>query len=49
MIFGILNPEKIGMIILQVCPPHLSHIATLTGEIQKSHFQQYYSYILLII
>jgi len=37
------------MKILQVCPPHLSDVATLAWEIQKSHFQQYYSYILLII
>jgi len=45
MIFGMLNPEKIGMIILQVCPPHLSDIATLTGEIQKKSF----STVLLIL
>jgi len=37
------------MTILQICPPHLSDVATLPWEIQKSHFQQYYSYILLII
>ena len=37
------------MKILQVCPPHLSDVATLPWEIQKSHFQQYYSYILLVI
>jgi len=37
------------MKILQVCPPHLSDVATLPWEIQKSHFQQYYSHILLII
>jgi len=49
MIFGILNPEKIDMKILQVCPPHPSDLPTLPWEIQKSHFQQYYSYILLII
>jgi len=30
---------------LQICPPHLSDVATLHWEIQKSHFQQYYSYI----
>ena len=36
------------MKILQICPPHLSDVATLLWEIQKSHFQQY-SYILLII
>jgi len=34
---------------LQISPPHLSDIATVPWEIQKSHFQQYYSYILLII
>jgi len=37
------------MKILQVCPPHLSDVATLPWEIHKSHFQLYYSYILLII
>ena len=30
------------------CPSHLSDVATVPREIQKSHFQQYYSYILLI-
>ena len=34
---------------LQICPIHLSNVATLPWEIPKSHFQQYYSYILLII
>jgi len=33
------------MKIIQLCPPHLSDVATLLCEIQKSHFQQYYSYI----
>jgi len=28
------------MKILQVCPPHLSDVATVPWEIQKSHFQQ---------
>jgi len=37
------------MKILQVCPPHLLDVATLSWEIQKSHLQQYYSRILLII
>jgi len=49
MIFGVLNPEKIGHEIFQICSPHLSDVATLPWEIQKSHFQQYYSYIILII
>jgi len=52
MIFGIcgmLNPEKIWRETLQICPPHLSDVATLPWEIQKSHFQQYNSYIFLII
>jgi len=49
MIFDILNLEKILHEILHVCPPHLSDVATLPWEIQKSHFQHYYSYILLII
>jgi len=49
MIFGILR--KSDMIILQVCPPHLSDVClpSLLWEIQKSHFRLYYSYILLII
>ena len=29
------------MNILQISPPHLSHVHTLPWEIQKSHFQQY--------
>jgi len=37
MIFGILNPEKKFHIkILQICPSHLSDVATLPWEIQKS-------------
>jgi len=37
MIFAILNPEKKFQIkILQICPPHLSDVATLPWEIQKS-------------
>jgi len=31
---------------LQICPPHLSDVAI--WKMQKSHFQQYYSYIILI-
>jgi len=49
MIFGTLNPGKIWHEILQICPRHVSDVATLPWEIQKSHFQQYYSYTLLII
>jgi len=37
MIFGVLNPEKIWHKILQICPPHLSDVATLPCDIQKSH------------
>ena len=37
------------MKILRVCLSHLSDVATLPWEIQQSHFQQYYSDILLII
>jgi len=37
------------MNILQTCPPHLSDVATLPWEIQKSHVQPYYSYRLLIM
>jgi len=36
------------MKILQIFPPHLLGLATLPWEIKKSHFQQYYSYTLLI-
>ena len=49
MIFGMLNPPKISHESLTDLSPHLSEVATLPCEIQKSHFQQYYSYILLII
>ena len=49
MIFGMLTLRKFDRKILQICPPHLSHVATLSWEIQKSHFQQYYSYILLFM
>jgi len=49
MIFGKIYPEKILYDMLQICPPHLSDVATLPWEIQKSHFQQYYSYIKILI
>ena len=49
MIFGMFNPEKIWHENLTDCPPRLSDVAIVLWEIQKSHFQQYYSYILLII
>jgi len=49
MIFGVLNPEKIWHENLTFCPPRLSDVAIVPWEIQKSHFQQYYSYILLIV
>jgi len=29
---------------LQICPPHLSDVATLPWEIQKVIFQHYYLY-----
>ena len=49
MIFGMLNFEKIPHEMLQICPPHVSDVDTLSWEIlKKSHFQQYYSYIILI-
>jgi len=41
--------RKFGIDSLYICPPHLYTVATLHWEIQKSHFQQYYSYILKII
>jgi len=49
MSFGTLNPEKIWHERLTHCPPHLSYVAIVPWEIQKSHFQQYYLYILLIL
>ena len=44
MISGVLKPEKIVIHSLYICPPHLYTVATLPQEIQKSFFQQYYSY-----
>jgi len=49
MIFGVLNPEKIDIDSLYICTLYLYTVTTLAWEIQKSHFQQYYSYILQII
>jgi len=42
--------RKFDIKILQNCPPHLSDVATLPGEIQKVTFNSraYYLYILLI-
>jgi len=34
--FGMVNPEKFHMKILQICPSHLSDVATLLWEIQES-------------
>jgi len=34
---------------LQICPPHLSDVATLPWEIQISHFSTFIIYILQII
>ena len=41
--------RKFDMDSLYICPPYLYTVATLPWEIQKSHFQRYYSYILQII
>ena len=51
MIFGVLNHEKIWhqQIVHLLTSPVYYTVATLPWEIQKSHFQQYYSYILQII
>jgi len=49
MIFRTLNPEKIShenLTDLSTSPVRCSH---LPWKIPKSHFQQYYSYILQII
>ena len=35
--------------ITTLCPPYLYTVANLPWEVQKSHFQRYYSYILQII
>ena len=40
---------KFDMNILQICPPHLSHVATLPWEIQKKLFFNIYVHILEII
>jgi len=48
MIFGMLILRKFDMKIWHICPPHLSDVSILLWKIQ-SHFQQYYSYIVLII
>ena len=37
------------MNILQIFPPHLSDVAIIPWEIQESHFQQYYSYIRVLL
>ena len=42
------NLRKFDFNSLYTCPPYLYTVATLPWEIQKSHFQQYYSYILQI-
>jgi len=34
---------------LLICPPHLHAVATLPWEIKQVIFQQYYSYVFLII
>jgi len=34
--------RQFDMKILQICPPHLSDVATLPWEIQKVILQQYY-------
>jgi len=49
MIFDMWNSEKIWHESLTDCPPRLSDVATVPWEIQRSHFHQYYSDILLII
>ena len=38
MIFGVLNLRKFDIKILQICPPHVSDVATLPWEIQKKSF-----------
>ena len=38
MIFGMLKPEKIWHENLQICPPHLTDVATLPWEIKKVIF-----------
>ena len=45
MIVGMWNPEKIWHENLTDCSSRLSDVATVPWEIEKSHFQQYYSYM----
>jgi len=40
MIFGVLNPEKIDINSVYICPPNLYTVATLPLEIQKCYFPQ---------
>ena len=47
LVFEILRKFDIDS--LYICPPYLYTVTTLPWEIQKSHFQRYYSYILQII
>jgi len=49
MIFAVINPEKLDISGVYICPPHLYTVATVPRKIQKVTFQQYYSYILQII
>jgi len=36
--------RKFDINISQICPPHLSDVATLPWEVQNVTFQHYYSY-----
>ena len=49
MILACKSRKKIWHENVTDCPLHLSDVATAPWEIQNSHFQQYYSYILMII
>jgi len=35
------------MKILQICPPHLSDVATLPWDIQKSHYEKDWKHVLM--
>ena len=41
--------RKFNIDSMYICPPYLYTVATLPWDIKKSHFRQYYSYILQII
>ena len=47
MIFGMLILRKFDVKILHICPPHLSDVATLPWDIQKSHYEKDWKHVLM--